>query len=349
MTPLEEIATRLQVQLEGLKTNTAQDYSKLLDELGDVLAAEVSAREISEITRREVETIVSRVRDAHASNLDESLARLVDVLRDLAAYSYEFEAGALLTVSTATDVRQPTRIQLLWDKVIERPMGHDGSLLLPYLDQMNEKQVRSAENMIRRAHAEGWSNRQMLQAYRGTRTNRYTDGIQATLGRAAKAAVSTAIQHVNNAARMVTWEDNEDIVQGYRIVATLDARTTDKCRALDGQEFEVGNGPIPPLHIGCRSTTVAVLDKLFDPLRDRLTRSSATGPVPQRMTYYEWLATQSAEFQNKVLGPTRATLFRQGGLSVEEFARLQLNRRFDPITLDEMKRLKPLAFQKAGI
>lgn len=349
MTVLEDIATRLQVQLEGLKTGTSQTYNEVLDDLARVLATESAGRELSNMNRREVERLIERVRSAHQSNLDRSLAILIDLLRDLSEYSYTTEASALLVGTTSPAVVEDLGIRALWNRVSDRPMGHDGSLLEPFLERLNTSQIVATENMIRHAYAEGWTNSQMLQAFRGTRANRFTDGIQTTLGRAARTVVQTAIQHVNSASRAVVWEQNKDIVQGYRWVSTLDSRTSAECRALDGQEFELGKGPLPPAHMLCRSTTVAVLDSAFDGLRDYQTRASATGPVSQRTTYYDWLKQQDAAFQDSVLGLTRGVLFREGGLSAEEFARLQLNRFFDPLTLEEMRRRQPLAFARAGI
>jgi hypothetical protein len=46
--------------------------------------------------------------------------------------------------------------------------------------------------------------------------------------------------------------------------------------------------------------------------------SEAIGHVPARTTYAEWLRTQSKEFQNDVLGPARADLFR-GGMPLTKF------------------------------
>lgn len=349
MSALENIATRLQVQLEGLKTNSVQDFNPVLEQLSRVLGSALAEREITEMSRRQLETMIKSIRESHESNLDVAIAGLIDVLRDLSGYAYEFESGALLVATTATTVQADSATSALWSRVIKQPMGHDGSLLEPFLDRMSSSQITATENLVRRAFASGWTNRQLLQAFRGTRANRYTDGVQSTLGRASRTVIQTAIQHVNSAARAVVWEQNADVVQGYRIVATLDSRTSKECRSLDGQEFPVGKGPLPPFHLNCRSTTVAVLDPMFDELRGRLTRSAQGGPVPQTMTYYEWLKTQSKDFQYQVLGPTRAALFRDGGLSAEEFARLQLNRFFEPLTLDEMRRLKPLAFDRAGI
>jgi hypothetical protein len=99
----------------------------------------------------------------------------------------------------------------------------------------------------------------------------------------------------------------------------------------------------------CRSTTIAVLNSQFDFLKQGRTRSAEFGPVAGGETYYDWLKAQPESVQNEALGPTRGKLFRDGGLSADEFASLQLDKNFKPLTLAEMKALEPEAFQAAGL
>lgn len=135
---------------------------------------------------------------------------------------------------------------------------------------------------------------------------------------------------------------------GYLWVSVLDSITSQICRSLDGRLFAFGKGPLPPAHPNCRSTIVAdIPDRFSRSKRDN--RPSASGPVPAGMTYYEWLKKQPEPFQNDALGVTRAELFRKGGLSAAAFARLNLGRTFEPLTLEEMRRLAPRAFKRAGI
>ncbi|RYE69683.1 MAG: phage head morphogenesis protein, partial [Oxalobacteraceae bacterium] len=67
------------------------------------------------------------------------------------------------------------------------------------------------------------------------------------------------------------------------------------------------------------------------------------------LSYYEWLVLQPAAFQDKAIGPVRAKLLRDGGLSVQRFSDLQLGRNFAPLTLQQMKALEPIAFERANI
>lgn len=65
----------------------------------------------------------------------------------------------------------------------------------------------------------------------------------------------------------------------------------------------------------------------------RQRKKELIGTVPGKTTYQEWLRTQSPEFQNNVLGPTRAAMFRDGKVSLDKF----VARDGDTLTLDELR------------
>jgi len=82
----------------------------------------------------------------------------------------------------------------------------------------------------------------------------------------------------------------------------------------------------------------------FDEFARRTIRNRI-GRVPAKVTYDEWLRTQSAAFQDDVLGPTRARLFRQGNLTLDKF----VNRRGDEIPLSQLAQREAQAFREAGV
>lgn len=104
--------------------------------------------------------------------------------------------------------------------------------------------------------------------------------------------VRTVINQVANEASEAFHEGNQDVTGSYEYVATLDTRTTARCRSLDGQVFRYGEGPRPPQHFGCRSTIIPVIDYealgLDPPSKGK--RAAAGGMVPEDTTYGEWLA-----------------------------------------------------------
>jgi hypothetical protein len=71
--------------------------------------------------------------------------------------------------------------------------------------------------------------------------------------------------------------------------------------------------------------------------------------VSASLDYYHWLQQQPASFQDVAIGPVRAKLFREGGLTMERFAEMQLDRNFAPLTLVQMRALEPLSFERAGL
>ena len=174
------------------------------------------------------------------------------------------------------------------------------------------------------------------------------DGILQTTTRNAEAIVRTGVQQVANDARLEIAKQNIDIVIGEQIIATLDGRTSQVCRSLDGRVFKVGEGRRPPFHINCRSTFILVLDPKYRGKGNTDKRASYEG-VTDNKSYYEWLKSQPKTFQDDALGKKRAALFRDGGLSADDFARLNLNKNFEPLTLDEMRAKNPTAFEKAGL
>lgn len=347
MEDLEDIAVRFQVYLEGLKTGEYREFNKVLRLLEAEVARVLATGELSELSRTNLEKIIREVARNQTSAIAGAMEDLLDSMKEFALYSYQFEAEAI-TLAAAT-VTEKASMDDLWRAAVKRPLSTDGGLLEPWLDKLTSVEVNAVSKLLRRAHAESWTNKQIMQTMRGTRKNRFTDGLVSKLGKSNATVIRTALQHINSTSRMKVWEENKDIIKGYQWVSTLDPKTTRKCRGLDGRVFKIGEGPIPPIHPNCRSTTVAVLSEKYDVFNRGATRSSATGRVPQEWTYYDWLKTQSKEFQDSVIGPTRGALLREGGLTASEFARLQLSRTFEPLTLDEMRRLKPLAFKRAGI
>ena len=125
------------------------------------------------------------------------------------------------------------------------------------------------------------------------------------------ALVRTSINQVANAASQQVYEANQDITKKYRYIATLDTRTSARCRALDGREFEYGKGPMPPQHFNCRSTTVPIIDSDILSPSTTATRASASGQVPVNTSYGEWLKNQPRNVQAEALGADKVPYFNR--------------------------------------
>lgn len=134
----------------------------------------------------------------------------------------------------------------------------------------------------------------------------------------AEAVIRTATNHIGATARDEVYRANADILEGERFMATLDSHTTITCAGLDRTLHPLGQGPRPPLHYRCRSIRVPEVKEEYR-LGGLGERASMDGPVDNQLTYGGFLRRQSKEFQDDVLGPRRAALFRSGKVKINQF------------------------------
>lgn len=351
-----DIAIRQQVYLERLKAGFDRDWNRVQRSLRERVRIVLSALEIEnlqELDRKELQKVLIGLRSAM---VDVTLPAMVDFLEtnmaDLAKLSAAMEVAALGSlVANPPRFNMPTA-RLAFEAALQNPVQATGELLATMVKDWPLRDAMRVSNVVQTGWAQGRTLQQMIREVVGTKKNGYKDGILDVSRQHAGTVIHTATQHTANAARMDVWERNGDIVKMYQWVSTLDRRTTQQCKSLDGRTFEPGKGPMPPIHPNCRSTTVAVLGPEWDFLDEGATRASSgpnPGYVPADDSYYDWLQKQPAAFQDVAMGPTRGKLFRDGGLTPERFAELNLGRNFEPLTLAEMRAIEPDAFKRAGL
>ncbi|AIC20583.1 head morphogenesis protein [Pseudomonas chlororaphis] len=346
------------VFLEQLKSGEVAKFAPFLKEIDRSIRERLASADLTDYTIQRLERLLSEVDSLLLGIFSRYSEQLNLDLVDIANYEAEFEATSLTRaapVGVSFDAAVPgaavIRTAMLTNPLSVR--GADGGKLLKsFIDGFTATERQRLTGAIRQGFFEGQTNFQIIKNIRGTKALKYNDGILATTNRNASAIVRTAVQHVATQARMETLKANSDVVQSVEWVSTLDSKTTAQCRTLDKRRFKLTEGPRPPIHINCRSTVVAVtrFSALF--AKDATRASIGDGGAQQvraDLSYYDWLKQQPAAFQDKAIGPVRAKLFREGGLSVERFAELQLDRNFAPLTLAQMKALEPLAFERAGI
>lgn len=352
---LVNVFVRHQVYLERLKAGLVGSFDPTMRAIDSAItAALVAARvtSVNELTNRQVTKLIEGLTSAEEDLLSDYARKLSKELEGVAEYESQFADKALANAIISNVTINSPKAGLAWGAAQTQPIQATGQLLQPFINTWTGKTLIRTEAVIRNAHAQGWTISQTTSAIRGTRKNNFADGILQGTRTDIDAMVRTAVQHVSNAARNASWEANADIVIGARWISTLDSNTTQQCRSLDQRVFPIDSGPRPPIHIKCRSTTVPELAETLK-LLTSTTRASkgADGgePVPANQKYYDWLLQQPASFQDTAIGPVRGKLLREGGLSADEFSRLNLGRVFEPLTLKEMKQLAPEAFSRAGL
>lgn len=186
---------------------------------------------------------------------------------------------------------------------------------------------------------QGWQKRQFVE---------FSGGLMDTSTRNAETLVRSSVQAVANEARLETWRENDDIVKGVVVVATLDSRTSEICMARSGLEYTLDGEPIghdiawdggPPWHHNCRSTTTPILasaDEVFGRRVGEIpesTRASMDGQVPESTTFDAFLRRKPQAFQDDMLGAGKAELWREGKIGLRDL----LDQRGRPLTLEELR------------
>lgn len=320
-----------------------------LNRVEDDLVAQIRKRsDAGSFTEWRLNKILDDVRDILNEAAPDTYGIVRDEMLGLAKHETEYQEQAIKSaVPVELNITKPTSEQLRAG-VLSRPF--QGKYLREWVSEMDGASRRRLRDAIRIGWTEGETIDQMVRRIRGTRALGYSDGIMEITRRNAQAMVRTAVSHTSNYSRDLLYAENQDVIKGWMFVATLDARTTEKCMALDGRVFPVGEGPKPPRHIGCRSSTSPVLKSWKEmgislPDAPAGTRASLDGQVPAETTYGQWLKGRSASEQDDILGATKGKLFRQGGLDVTDF----VDNRGKVYTLDELRVRDAAAFEKAGL
>lgn len=354
-------AVRRQVLLEGVKASEADKFAKYLKQIEKGIRIRLLNEGLTIRNRTRLSKLLADVRVIEKEAFAAWLEVLTTDLDDIALTSAELEFSVLSKSIPAFEATLPAAQQIITaysQNALSLRGKSQGLTLKPFLKQYEADQTALIEGIISQGFSEGKTTQEIVRAVRGTSANKFNDGTLATVNRNTTAMVRTAVQNASSQAKEAIWNANSDVVTSVEWVSTLDSGTTSQCRTLDGTIFKLDEGVRPPIHYGCRSTTAPVLAPEFDFLKEGAKRPAVgvdkegdkdIKQVSASSTYYSWLKTQPAQFQDKILGNTKGRLFRNGGLSSDQFSRLQLNTDFKPITLAEMASESKEAFEQANL
>lgn len=349
---LLDLMVRHAVYLERLKAGETRRFDPALRSLDSIVRALLDGAGNSP-SRRSINRVLGELAVKGSRSNARYINQLKDTLKGLSSYTGEFHEQTLRLAGAVAQVRGMLTLDqaALWRAAMQSPLQATGQLLDPFLNGWSQRTINRMDRVIRTGYAQGLSAAEIALQLRGTAEAGYRDGMLGSVTkREANAMVNTSIAHVNSAAQMAVYRANADMLDGYQWISILDSATSQQCRSLDMRIFKIDRGPLPPIHVNCRSSTLPVVKGMTR----RPGLRTAEGPrgehnVRAHTSYYEWLKRQPKYFQVDALGPTRAELFRNGGLTPDEFAALNLDKHFQPLTLEEMRRKNPTAFRNAGL
>jgi SPP1 gp7 family putative phage head morphogenesis protein len=293
---LQKLHERFQLYMEKLKVAEYTQLNKVYGDINKMVTSVVNELngEISDLRRAELNRFIGSVVKQQKAMMDKALASSVDRMKSFSVYSYELEAAWLHKVTGAA-IAHAAQAREVYKAALDRPLGATGDLLKPFIENTVNGQVVAMEKTLRKASVNGWTDKETLQAIKGTSEKAFADGLLSRFGKQNATMVRTAMQHINNVSYSEVWAENKDVVSQYQWVSVLDDRTSDICVDLDGEVFDIGDGPVPPAHPNCRSITVAILHEDFAELSEGRTRSSEEGYIDADTTFSEWQDMQEGE------------------------------------------------------
>jgi len=188
-------------------------------------------------------------------------------------------------------------------------------------------------NAVRRGYLLGDTTETIARQVRGIASKGYKDGALQLSRTNAASITKTSVNHLAATARTNFAEANGDVLKGKQWLSTLDNKTTPTCIIRDRLRYTLDNKPVGhkvpylqgpgKIHFCCRSTETLITKSwrelgIDSDELDEGTRASMDGQVPADTTYLDWLARQSPQRQDEILGPERASLYRSGELKLGE-------------------------------
>ena len=272
----DEILTHA-VDLERAKITNSAEVVSFLNDLSTSLVQEIAARPppanasqatkdarlnaLLNQTQASISSTYSDIADTH----QDQLTAIAKLSGQVGANALNAGIGAQIAQSVALTKNQLST--LASDTLIQGAKSKD------WWNQQDGDLQNSFAQQMRMGYARGESIDELAARVRGTEAASFKNGIMAESKRNADALVRTSIQTVSNEAKVATYNENADLLDGIEWIATLDTRTTPICRALDGKVWSlpdykpVGhNFPYPgaTAHWNCRSTQLPKLKSWSD-------------------------------------------------------------------------------------
>lgn len=317
------------LQFDALETFRIEVVEPVLKQLaGDLAQFPDRGADIAVNSSPQLREMIQQAESIVRSGVEKLQRDVRDGLRQVVGQETLWVQDSARKVLKLPDARQvdPTQV---WRTVIDRP--YLGGQVQEWFDSFVGGDNGAVDNIryaVQTGIQRGWSTDETVRALRGTKAGQFADGLLTREQPAQLSAlVRTAATHASTAAREASFEQLG--VDQYRFIATLDSRTSIQCAANDGKIFEMGKGPLPPLHPNCRSTIVPYIG---EPIGNR---ASVDGPVPAETNFRGWLEGQPVSVQNEVLGPTRAAAWRAGDLSFEDM----VGRDLTPLSVQRLREL----------
>lgn len=325
------LGIRHQVMLEGLKANKSQDLFVAIAKLSNDIESRlryVSFDNLGDMRKADLTILLMDLRKIANAVFDYYLNSLIQWLNDYINTDCDFWKVALSAYQEPKqydeakqneDDNNPLFILPLWKRAPKpaaiysfarnNPMGANGLLMEDFARGYGSLVSGRIAQETAKAYANVETKSELMQALTGGKPTfggpkkPGETSLLDLLARQGDAMQRTIIQHVAASTNMKVGATG---FAQYLWVSVLDSHTTVICQQRDGNVYTYGEGPEPPAHIGCRSSTVA-----WD----------GTGPISMP-SFKVWANGQAQEYLNAAFDGEAGSSYTGNAkaATIEEFA-----------------------------
>jgi hypothetical protein len=299
---------------------------------------ELLSSHLSSLKSRNMRTVQWQKFDKKLSDLRKDM--MAEISSNLASETTAFRKKELAYVVGLMD--EITPVMYKWNVPELKPKADSvifGMTIAERMNTITQSDVRRISLKVKSLFSAQRSSSDIINAVLGLASLNYVGSVVNQTSSFLRSNVQTIISGLSEEALHAFSRANPNVIQYEVFVAILDSKTTVQCADADGEFWTVDEGLFPPLHENCRSRRYplingqAFVDGRFFYMKDGegYTRMTLTGDqkvawvakyvgdIPRNFNYEEFLKRQPLSFQERVLGKTKAQLFRSGKLELSQF------------------------------
>lgn len=334
------------LDLYRLDAHLRSQALEILERMQKELAQRLLVGTLTEVGRERINAILEAAKRTIESYYQQVQAEASAALAQLPEVQAQVVRAALVGIGYESALPPLTHIATAMTDV----MIH-GAPSSEWWKRQASDTVFRFSNAVRQGIIQGETNQQIIRKIAG---GRGVTGVLEVSRKNAATLVQTSVQTVANAARLESFKQNAPVVNGLKQLSTLDSHTTDICMAYSGMEWDLEGKPIngnklpfvnptgspsgTPRHWNCRSIlvpkTVSFAELGIDVSElKKTTRASVDGQIAADTTFDAFLKRKGKAFQDEILGPGRADLWRSKKITLQQL----LDLRGNPLTLAELR------------
>lgn len=275
---VHDLLLRHAVYLQGLKINAGIQFASVAAALDSDIKRLFAhlPRNFGQMTKREFDAFMVRLRAEMVATYDKHLARFVLSSNKFVSVDILMHRKIFQT-ATGRRVGRAPKVAQVWGKAAANVNAATGMKFANASRAVKASSLGLIERTVRTGYARKLDIADVLHSVVGIKKSAFEGGALRRVAAWGTTFATSTWQHAN---AYTNHETAKEYFEQYQWVSVMDEVTTEICEDLNGETYTYGDGPIPPAHYGCRSEIV--------PFTDDAPPTS----------FADWLDKQPSEFMN---------------------------------------------------